>query len=110
VTGAFLGIPMVTVGPAGAIGWGVVPGAQGYRVSAWPQGQTAPGWEGFTTSGTAMTIPSDALPASGTGDVSVEAVDAAGVTSRSVASVRQLRLAPWAQQDVYRIAQRRVAL
>lgn len=110
VSGNFLAIPAVTLGPAGAVGWGVVPGALGYRVSAWPQGQAVPAWEGFTTAGTSLTIPTDALPGAGAGDVGVEAVDAAGLTSRSIASVRQLRLDPWTAQDVYRASQRRVPL
>lgn len=110
VSGDFLAVPAVNVGPAGAIGWGVVPGAIGYRVSAWPQGQDVPSWEGFTTAGTRLTIPADALPAAGTGEVGVEAVDSAGLTSRSVASVRQLRVAPWTSQDTYRVSQRRVSL
>jgi hypothetical protein len=109
-SGTFLALPMVSLGAAGAVSWGVVPAAQGYRVSVRPADQVAPTWEAWTIAGTSATIPAASLPPAGTGEVKVEAVDAAGLTSRSVAGVRQLRVAPWTQRDLYRVAYRRLPI
>lgn len=89
------------------VSWTGVPGAVGYRVTmSLTRGGAV--WEAFTTTGRAVTVPEAHWPAPGRGVVTVEAIDAPSLTSRSLASLpdgpRRLRIDPWLDADSYRVA------
>lgn len=93
------------------ISWSAVPEASGYRLAVHAAGAASPLYEAWTTD-TRLALPTEVLAHAGTGEVRLEAVQAEGLTARHVASVapRALRVAPWAQSAVYRVAGRRFSL
>ena len=115
VTATLLPALSVTTDPGTrTVAWtALLPAVKGYRVETHFDGQTGPAWEAWTTSGTSVTVPEAAWPAPGRGEVTVEAVEAPGLTSRSLASLdgpRRLRIAPWTAQQTYAVSSRRVRL
>jgi hypothetical protein len=90
--------------------WGAVPGAAGYRLSTQVRTAQVPAWEAWLPSQTGFTLPAEATPTDGPGEVLLEAVEAESLSSRRVASARQLRVEPWADTATHRVAFCRVAL
>ncbi|MNT12974.1 hypothetical protein D3C72_1479260 [compost metagenome] len=111
-TGTFLAPPTASLNRAtGELAWPAVPGATGYRAEVRDAiYRLAPTWEAWLGPITSATLPTTFLRSSDTGQVTVEAIDDPAMTSRRIAAVgpRALRIAPWEQSPVYRLASRRV--
>lgn len=107
--------PDVTVDAAvHRVSWSEVVGARGYRIATRLTGAARESWEAWSPTATSLEVPDEFWPAAGLGEVVVEAIDAPGLDSRSLASLevapRRLRLAPWADAAAFRLASRRVPL
>lgn len=92
--------------------WSRVSGAVGYRLEARTRGARSPAWEAWAGDATTFVVSAGPWLAAGFGELAIDAVDAAEMSTFALASfpARALRITPWEHKPSYRLARRRLAL